>query len=73
MRGLSSLLERHGFQIRSKASVCFVPGFLLTYRLPFKSLQHAIVSAVRRAEPLMSRAAPGNGYLLVMAAVKKPA
>jgi ubiquinone biosynthesis O-methyltransferase len=69
MRELCTLLERHGFQITSTNTVCYVPGFILTYALP-RSLQRLIVSLVKKGDRLASRMAPRNGYLLVVTAVK---
>jgi ubiquinone/menaquinone biosynthesis C-methylase UbiE len=69
---LRALLERHGFRVMTSVTVCYLPGFLLTYFLP-RRLQDLVVSCVRRAAPLASRLAPRNGYLLVVTAVKEPA
>jgi ubiquinone biosynthesis O-methyltransferase len=69
MRELSSLLERHRFRIVSGATVCYVPGFIFTYRLP-RFLQSAVVRGVGKARRLASWVAPRFGYLLVVKAVR---
>ena len=66
---LRALVERHGFHVQSAASACYIPGFLLTYRLP-RILQALVVSIVRRGERLASRAARGSGYTLLVRADK---
>lgn len=66
---LHALLERNGFELRQEATAVYLPGFLLTYFLP-AALQTLLVAVVSRAEPLASRGAPANGYLLAAAAVK---
>jgi ubiquinone/menaquinone biosynthesis C-methylase UbiE len=71
MTALVDLLERHGFIVTSRATVCYLPGFLLTYPLKWKLVQDAIVSIVRKTEWVWSRVVPGNGYLLVVG-VEKP-
>ena len=70
MGELCSLLERHGFQITRKASVCYLPGFALSYFLPGRLLQNLLVWVVRKSEPLASRVAPWRGYTLVVTAAK---
>lgn len=70
MRELSSLLERHGFEMVSQRTVCYLPGFLLTYFLP-RVLQEAVVQCVRKGERLASRLAPLRGYLLAVTARKR--
>lgn len=71
MAELSSLLDRHGFQIETRQTVCYMPGFLLTYKLPWKGAQKAIVALTRRSERLLSRVLPANGYLLAVSARRK--
>ena len=68
---LQDLLTRHGFEVSSRQTVCFLPGFLLTYRLPSTSLQAWIARSVGRAEKGLRRFAPANGYLLTMTALKR--
>jgi ubiquinone biosynthesis O-methyltransferase len=70
MPELSALLERHGFQMASGRTICYVPGFLLTYFLP-RVLQAAAVQCIRRGEGLASRLAARAGYLLIVTAVKR--
>ena len=70
MRDLSALLESHGFQIQTKTTVCYLPGFMLTYWLP-GVLQRAVVRVVSNTERLASRFAPTHGYMNVVAAVTR--
>jgi len=67
MSELSSLLERRGFRIARGVTVCYVPGFIVTYPLP-RVLQSAVVWGVGKARRLASWAAPRFGYLLVVKA-----
>lgn len=67
LRELHSLLEASGFRVTSSRTVCYVPGFVLTYFLP-RYLQRAVVRGVRAVDRLVSRLAPGRGYLLVITA-----
>jgi ubiquinone biosynthesis O-methyltransferase len=69
MAELSALLEGHGFRITGRATVCYLPGFILTYRLP-RILQSAVVWSAARVRRIASRAVPGSGYLLVVKAVR---
>jgi SAM-dependent methyltransferase len=71
MGQLCSLLERHGFRITSSGAVCYLPGFLVTYRLP-TFLQRALIRCVRHIEGPASRRVPRSGYLLVVTAEKSP-
>ena len=70
MPELSALLERHGFEVAGGRTICYVPGFLLTYFLP-RILQAAVVQCIRRVERPASRLAAHAGYLLVVTAVKR--
>jgi 2-polyprenyl-3-methyl-5-hydroxy-6-metoxy-1,4-benzoquinol methylase len=70
MSDLRSLLERNGFEIRTTRTVCYLPGFILTYGLP-GALQRAVVRAVTKIEGLAAWVAPRNGYLNVVLAVKR--
>lgn len=66
---LSRLLEDQGFAISLRRTVCYVPGFLLTYFVPAPA-QRLIAAAVRPCEMVASRLAPRHGYLLVVTATK---
>lgn len=70
MPELRALLERHGFAVSSTTTVCYVPGFLLTYFLP-GALQRLAVVAASAFAPIAARVLPGNGYLLVTTAIKR--
>jgi ubiquinone/menaquinone biosynthesis C-methylase UbiE len=70
MPELRWLLERHGFEVRVAKTVCYLPGFLLTYPLP-RALQQAVVTATTQVELLMTRIALGLGYLNVIRAVRR--
>lgn len=70
MPELRGLLERHGFEVAGPATVCYLPGFLLTYFLP-RSLQRVAVAGTSLLAPAASRLAPGHGYLLVASAIKR--
>lgn len=66
---LSRLLSDQGFAIGPARTVCYVPGFLLTYFVP-PAAQRLIAAGVRGVEPVASRLAPRWGYLLVVTATK---
>jgi ubiquinone/menaquinone biosynthesis C-methylase UbiE len=68
---LVDLLEQHGFDVSARQTVCFMPGFLLTYRLPSTSLQALLARGLGRAERSLQRLAPRNGYLLTVTAIKR--
>ncbi len=69
-RQVRSLLERHGFAIRHSGSGCFLPGFLVPYRLP-RIAQTAVVSLTRTLEPVARRVAAERGYTVLISAVKQ--
>lgn len=70
MGELCQRLEKQGFQIARRGSVCYLPGFVLPYFVPSRTLQQLMVWLVRRGEPVVSRIAPSCGYTLVVTAVK---
>lgn len=71
MDQLCSMLERHACQVVKKKSVCYVPGFILTYFLPWKFAQKLLIKFVNIVEPVMARLFPEYGYLLCVTAVKE--
>jgi ubiquinone/menaquinone biosynthesis C-methylase UbiE len=68
-RQLDGLLVRNGFEVSRASTVCYLPGFLLTYFLP-AFLQQWVVRVVTVIEPMARRLTPGLGYLLVVTAIK---
>lgn len=70
MKELTTLLEDQGFSVGVTRTVCYVPGFLLTYFVP-TPVQRVIAATVRSWETLASRVAPRWGYLLVVTATKR--
>ena len=66
---LSNLLEEQGFAVEVTRTVCYVPGFLLTYFVP-PAAQRLIAATVRYLETVASSIAPRWGYLLVVTATK---
>ena len=70
MDEVCQLLREHGFHVVVTGTVCYVPGFVLTYFLP-RLVQRAIVAGVRKWEPVAALLAPRYGYLSVVMA-KKP-
>ncbi len=71
MDQLCSMLERHAFQVVKRKGVCYIPGFILTYFLPWKLAQKLLIKCVDVVEPVMARLFPRYGYLLCVTAVKK--
>ena len=70
MSELTTLLDEDGLQPEASRTVCFVPGFLLTYRLP-AALQGVVVAVTKPLEPIARVLVPRAGYLNVVAAVKR--
>jgi hypothetical protein len=66
---VTALLTRHGFSITSAATACYVPGFLLTYRLP-RPAQALVASLVEKTERIAARLARTRGYTVVVTADK---
>jgi ubiquinone/menaquinone biosynthesis C-methylase UbiE len=70
MRELTTLLDDQGFAVGVTRTVCYVPGFLLTYFVP-ALVQRLITAPVRLWETVASHVAPRWGYLLVLTATKR--
>ena len=67
---LASALDNNGFTIVSVSGICYLPGFLVSYRLP-GFMKKILVSLVGTFEPCLSRLLPKNGYFLAIKAAKK--
>lgn len=70
MEELTALLSRNGFDVTTAETVCYLPGFALTYFLP-QPLQAVVASTTRRMEGIAAATLPRNGYLLVVTARKR--
>ena len=69
IREVHALLERHGFGVVGSTTACYLPGFVLTYKLP-TWLQRVVVRCTEAADPIVSWAFPRAGYMLACS-VKK--
>ena len=67
---LAFALENNGFEIVQSAGICYIPGALISYRLP-NVLKKLLIAVVRRLEPWLSKTFPKSGYCLAIKAIKK--
>lgn len=66
---LTSALDDNGLKINSFSGVCYMPGSIISYRLP-KIMKKLLVIVVGKLEPWLSKIFPKNGYLLAIKAIK---
>ena len=67
---LVSALNNSGFRVVSFSGICYIPGFVIPYRLP-TVLKRLLVFFVGGLEQWLSKILPKNGYMLAIKAVKK--
>ena len=67
---LFDVLESEGLIIDKFIGVCYIPGFLISYRLP-KLLKYLLVSVTTIFEYFLSRFLPKRGYMIAIKATKK--
>lgn len=64
MSDLVELVGQNRFTVCEQKSVCFVPGFFVTYFLLPKNLQSLLINWLKHVEPLLRRWFPANGYTI---------
>jgi len=67
---LSTLLADCQFGIRTTGSVCFVPGFIITYFLLPQLAQRLLIRLLAKIEPILRRVVRYSGYTLFVKAVR---
>ncbi|MBL1140649.1 MAG: class I SAM-dependent methyltransferase [Proteobacteria bacterium] len=70
LRELLFMTKTKGFITKKTAGVCYIPGFIITYFVLPKFIQHPLISIIRIFEPFLSRRLPQFGYM-VCAVVEK--
>jgi ubiquinone biosynthesis O-methyltransferase len=65
-----SIINTSGLRILDTKTVCFIPGFMITYFVLPKVLQKLMVRFVEFTTPLFKRIAPNRGYTLCVVAVR---
>lgn len=69
---IASVLNNNGFEIVNCAGICYIPGYLVPYRLP-KIMAKPLVRLVSLLEPWLSKTFPKSGYSIAVKAIKKTA
>lgn len=67
---LVELLEQSLFTVSKKMTVCFVPGFIVTYFFLPRVLQKLLIIGTKKIEPLLRRWLPDRGYTICVLATK---
>lgn len=70
MTEVITLLEQSGFRISDRRSVCFVPGFIVTYFLLPRILQKLLIGVVRKVEAFLQRWFQNRGYTVCVMAIR---
>lgn len=65
---IESLVETNGFRVNQLKSVCYIPGFLVTYFLLPNSLQKLLVRSIGCIEETLRRWFPRRGYTICIQA-----
>lgn len=66
---LSNVLKNNGFRMDSFLGVCYIPGFIVSYRLP-SLIKKILVFFIANVENILSRILPKNGYMIAIKAIK---
>ncbi len=67
---LALAIKNNGLKIIRVYGICYIPGFILSYRLP-KLLQRILVGVIKTVEPILSIVFSRNGYMLAIKAKKE--
>jgi ubiquinone/menaquinone biosynthesis C-methylase UbiE len=65
---ISALVEQAGFRILSCRTVCFVPGFLITYFILPAFIQRGLIKFIRYTAQFWQRLFPFRGYTICLVA-----
>ena len=64
MAEVITLLEQSRFRVSKRRSVCFVPGFIVTYFFLPRMLQRLLIRLVSKLEPILQRWFQNRGYIV---------
>lgn len=70
MSELLALVEQCQFKVSKRKSVCFVPGFIMTYFILPRLMQQLLVKMVSKLEPLLQRWLQNSGYTICVMATR---
>lgn len=70
MTEVIALLEQNGFRVSEQRSVCFVPGFIVTYFLLPRIFQDLLVRVIGKLEPQLQRWFQNRGYTVCVMAMR---
>jgi ubiquinone/menaquinone biosynthesis C-methylase UbiE len=70
MTEVISLLEKSGFRIHKQRSVCFVPGFIVTYFFLPRLVQELLVRVIGKMEPKLQHRFQKRGYTICVMAMR---
>lgn len=71
MPELVSLVEQNHFKVTERRSVCFVPGFIVTYFLLPRVVQRLLIKVVGNLESVMQRWFQNSGYTVCVMAMRE--
>lgn len=64
LRELSVMTKTKGFITKKTAGACYIPGFIITYFILPKFIQHLLIKIIRKIEPFLSSKLPQFGYMV---------
>lgn len=67
---LFALMEGSRFRVSERKTVCFTPGFILTYFLLPGMIQKLLVKVVSHLEPVLQRTFQNRGYTICVMAMR---
>lgn len=70
MTEVIALLEQGGFRISERRSVCFVPGFIVTYFLLPRIVQELLIRVIGKLEPQLQCWFQKRGYTVCVMAMR---
>jgi ubiquinone/menaquinone biosynthesis C-methylase UbiE len=70
MSELLALVEQGRFKVSERRSVCFVPGFLVSYFILPSLMQRLLVKMVGKLEPFLQRWLQNSGYTICVRATR---
>ncbi len=70
MSELLALVEQGQFKVSERRSVCFIPGFIVTYFILPRLMQNLLVKMVGKLEPLLQRWLQSSGYTICVMATR---
>ena len=70
-REVSEVLNQNGLKVQTKSTVCFIPGYFISYKLP-RGLKGVLVKITAFVEPVFARILNRYGYTIGISAIKSP-